>query len=265
MLCHVPQAARQIRRVIPTPKEQKMMKHIALLGLALMVVLAFGVVAAATASAEEIKLGLLFLPKEEGPVSIKGGGGKLIFSTPAGKLECEKTEIQSDPEKEQEKGTHITLIKVHWHLLTCKNGSLSCSSGEAEGKKDTNGEILILLDIHFVDLEEVGTKILHAGIAFIILNTKHEVGEIVLTCGVAKVLVKGAVLANLKASLTADATSGAAAVPVEEKLICHEKDELCKKIVKELPFLFNFKGTFEAATVEAESSIETGKMVLIDD
>jgi hypothetical protein len=245
------------------PKGGKIMKRIKLLGLVLMAVFAFGVVAAATASAAEP--GLLFLTGEEGPVSVSGSGGKAVLSTPAGKIECEKTETKSDPESEQEKGKHILLIKIHIHFLSCKNGSLSCSSGEEGGKKDTNGEILILIDLHLVNLEELGTKILHAGVAFIILNLKHEVGEIVITCGVAKVLVKGAVLGDLKASLTADVTSGTVALPIGSKLNCDEPDELCKKIVKELPFLANFKGTFEAATETAESSIETGKMVLIDD
>lgn len=235
------------------------MRRMRMFCVALLAVFAAGGALAAIASAEEgnVKPGLLFLPGEEGPISGKGKGGKSILKTATGRsISCESSEAQSDPESEQEKGTHITLIKVHSSLSGCKEGKLGCNT---EG--DPKEQILGLGDMHFVSLLE-GTK-LRPGVAGITLNAKHEEGTMLVKCGVGLIEVRGVGfgLATVS-SLTADVTSGTISSPTTLK--CDTNDELCKKL-EEKPLEVNFTGKFEAATTQGEGTIETSKMVVVDD
>lgn len=243
------------------------MRRIRLFGLTLLALFTFGVVVAATASAEEgnVAPGLLFLAGEEGPVSVTGKGGKATLNSAAGSIVCESTETKSDTEG-QEAGKHIELIRIHIHFLGCKNGKLACNS-EENGKADPKEQILILIDLHFVNWLNTETKKLEAGLEFIILNNKLE-NPLTIKCGIGLVEVRGSVGGLLKvASLTADITSGTVVLPISSTLVCDPLGvnfELCKKIL-EKPLEANFAGKFESATETAESSFELGKMVVVDD
>jgi len=263
--CEAQHGCSPVRRVNST--KEHIMGRIRLLGLALLATVALGTVVAGVAPAQEgnVKPGLLFLAGQEGPVAIKGAGGPLVFKSAAASLECSSTETKSDAESEQEKGTHIALIKVHVHLSGCKEGKVSCNS-EENGKADSKENVLVLADLHFVDLlvvQGAEDAKLEPGVMYVLLNN-HEENPIALKCGVAVVEFRGTIGGLLEViSLTADLTSGTLVLPTALK--CDKNDEGCKNVLEAKPFEVSFSGKFEAAQLLAKSSLETSKMVEVDD
>src|ERR1700704_6697454 len=120
------------------------MRRVKLLRLVLMAIFAFGVVIAATASAEEKEpAGLLFLPKEEGPVTLKAEGGEVGFSS-AGlkKVELKCTKVKASGESNAGEKLHITLGTLTLDFEGCKLGKLACSSENIKGEKDPKETVL---------------------------------------------------------------------------------------------------------------------------
>ena len=209
------------------------MRRVKLLGLALMAVFAFGVVIAATASAEEKEpAGLLFLPKEEGPVTLKGEGGEVKLSS-AGllKVTITCTKVKTEGTSNAGEKLHITLATLTIDYEGCTlNNKINCSSENIKGEKDPAKTILQIsvdTDLHFVSLESGGKLVKGVIIGLLELVEGAKKLDLTLNCGGVKVLILGAVFL--------EAAGGSATEEVKEVKIkdtplkCDEKDKLCKE------------------------------------
>src|ERR1700704_1320512 len=208
------------------------MRRVKLLRLVLMAIFAFGVVIAATASAEEKEpAGLLFLPKEEGPVTLKAEGGEVGFSS-AGlkKVELKCTKVKASGESNAGEKLHITLGTLTLDFEGCKLGKLACSSENIKGEKDPKETVLMAAvdtDVHFVSLEKEKKLVKGLLIGLLELVEGAKKLDVTLNCGGAKVLLLGAVFL--------EAAGGSATEEVKEVKIkdtplkCDEKDLLCKE------------------------------------
>jgi hypothetical protein len=209
------------------------MGRMKLLGLALMAVFAFGIVAAATASAEEKEpSGLLYLAGEEGPVIIKGTGKEVTLLTDGLlKTEIKCLTVKSEGELGKGEGTHSTLGTLTIDYEGCKlGGKIACSSENIKGEKDPKETILQVAgdtDAHAASLLN-GTKLV-AGliIGLLELVEGEKKLDLTLNCAGVKVLVLGSTFLEIqKASPTADVTE----VGISgTELKCDSADTLCAK------------------------------------
>jgi hypothetical protein len=208
------------------------MRRIKLLGLALMAVFAFGVLAAASALATE-PAGILFLPGEEAPVLIKGTGGAAKLNT-IGLLKTELVSKTITFEAEFGKGetSHATLGTVKVNFEGVKLGKIACSSENIKGEKAAK-EVVELTkpdtDGHTVSLLNGTTLVagLLIGLLELVEGKEPEKKlDLTINCGGVKVLVLGATFLEVqKASQTADVTEVAIA---STPLKCDSADTLCK-------------------------------------
>jgi hypothetical protein len=235
------------------------MRHLRMLGLMLLAALTLGVFAAATASATEP--GLLPLEKEVVEVKSATSTGGVILTAGANELVCSSLDATT---AKATAATHITLFnEVILTFLGCKEGTLGCRTENLKAEKDALETILILADLHIVNL--LNGTILEPGLAVIILdpNTK-EVGTVKLICGLAIVELKGVIKGKLKVgSLSADIEAGTFVFSAPEPK-CDTSDELCQKLAKEPP-LEKFAKVFETVTLSAEVPFTFSPMVLVDD
>jgi hypothetical protein len=206
------------------------MRRIKLLGLALMAVFAFGVLAAASALATE-PAGILYLPGQEGPVIVKGTGGAASLST-IGLLRpstISSTSVKFEAELGAKGDTHSTLGTVSVVFEGAKFGKLGCSSENIKGEKAAKETIVLTkedTDVHTVSLLNGST--LAAGLLIGLLELVEGAKKLDLTlnCGGTKILVLGATFFEVqKASASADVTEVAIA---STKLKCDSADTLCK-------------------------------------
>jgi hypothetical protein len=205
------------------------MRHVKLLGLALMAVFAFGVFAAASASATEPS-GLLYLSGEEGPVTIKGtGGGAELKTTGLLKTAINSTAIKFEAELGKGEGTHSTLGTTTVTFEGSKLGKIACSSENIKGEKAAKETIVLTkedTDVHTVSLLNGTTLVAGLLIGLLELVEGEKKLDLTLNCGGVKVLVLGATFLEVqKASQTADVTEVAIA---STKLKCDSADTLCK-------------------------------------
>lgn len=209
-----------------------------LLGFVLLALFVFGGALTATASAEEKEpAGLLYLPGEEGPVTIKGTGKEVILLTDGLlKVEIKCTEVKFEGEAGKGEGTHSTLGTGALEAKGCKLAlgakKVTCSSENIAGEKDPKEVVLFVKEdtaVHVVSL--LNGKVLLAGVLIGLLELVKEVKKLDLTwnCGGVKVLILGAVFFPiLKASPTAEVEKIEIAQNPEKNLTCDENDKLCK-------------------------------------
>src|ERR1700704_197341 len=126
------------------------MRRAKLLGLALIAIVAFGVVIAATASAEEKEpAGLLYLPKEEGPVLIKGEGKEaFVLSDGLLKVLLKCAAMKFEAEVGKGEGAHSALgtltIEFKGCALVIGEKKLACTSENQLGEKDAKETVLLV-------------------------------------------------------------------------------------------------------------------------
>jgi hypothetical protein len=208
------------------------MRSIKLLGLALMAVFAFGVVVAATASAEEKEpAGLLYLSGEEGPVKVNGAvvaAQELKVTGLKNEVALVGTEVSFEGELGKGEGTHSTLGTLTVTFKGVKKGKIACSSENAAGTKDAKEVVLLQAantDVHTVSLENAAGKLLPGLLVGLLEESKKD---LTINCGGVKVLVLGATFLEVKgASATADVTE-ITVLPLEGAK-CDKNDSLCTK------------------------------------
>lgn len=92
------------------------MRRVKLLGVALMAIFAFGVVVAASASAEEkAPAGILYLPGQSGAVTISGEGGEvriLSIGLLKHEIKCTNVKFTSTVGGGAGEETHATLSRI---------------------------------------------------------------------------------------------------------------------------------------------------------
>jgi hypothetical protein len=218
----------------PKPhKEQLDMRRIKLLGLALMAVFAFGIVVAASASAEEkepagiLCLGGIVCPTVVFKAAKQATVTKLLIDNLT-QIECKEiSSTTTFPEKENL--THLTLGEIEIDYEKCKRGEVGCRSENIAGVKDPAETILqvgIDTDVHTISLLN-GAKLL-AGLLIGLLELVEGAKKLDLTinCGGVKILVLGAVhLDVLKAEPTKDVKEVEITTTA---LTCDTADTLCK-------------------------------------
>jgi hypothetical protein len=154
------------------------MKRFRLLGVALLAFMALGVVGASVAAAENPEI--LPTPTTAAPlkftsVSDEGSAPVLQATKEAGKIKCKDLTNKGE-------FTSARLGKITIDFLgECESNKAKCKT---EG--DTTGTILVSGDIHLVDIEK-GTE-LRLGVVVTLEKA------LVITCGVVKDEVKGAVI-----------------------------------------------------------------------
>ena len=245
------------------------MKRLRLLVLMIMAVLSLGALAAASASATE--RGVLLLEGEKGPVTMKGEGpieAKLEVPGAPAPIVCKKLTLL-EVSLTAPGGTHFNLGKDGiLHFAGCKLGTeLACNSAG-----DEKEIILVLVDLHLINLEEVKAKetILRPGFALLILNAKKELGVLVLECGI-KIEVRGTAMgiveplnAKKEITLKEDVTD---ADLTATKVTCDKTEEkVCQALLEKDPLQANIGAGFVAATETTTPFLVTvSPMVLWDD
>ncbi len=234
------------------------MRRLRLLGLALVAILAPGVIACASALA--VEPGILFLAGEVAPVTYTASGGPIVYRPAGGgEIICQK---------EEEKGSLGTAGATHAILGTatidykeCKQvkekTEISCRSENTKGEKDPAGVFLATYDVHLIDVL-TATGVLEPGIAYILLEVEK------LVCGLAIIEVKGVFKGLvLVASLVNDGTVATLDfVAAGEK--CDSSDKLCEEL-NMLPAQIKVGKEFENVSLEGTLSVTFAKMVLFDD
>jgi hypothetical protein len=233
-------------------REGATMKHLRLLGIALLAIFALGAVAAATASA--LEPGLLYLEKGKGPFkfSVTGGGGHLAAG--ASTVKC--TKITGTGESKEEK--HVILGLGTLDFTGCKIEKAKVTSAcNSEG--DAKETILVPIDWHLINVLE--KEKLEPGIA--VLPLPLEGFHFVCAAGTVLVLVRGWFDGLI---LTTNLTTDIETAEVHFFLggeICD--DVLCKELLEKEPPEANITGTFEKATLEQLATITWSPDMLVDD
>jgi hypothetical protein len=202
-------------------------------GLALVAAFVFGLALAAAAGATEPS-GILYLPKQEGPVEVKGEGGPGSLTT-IGLLKvilsCKQTKFEGQIGKGE--GTHSTLGTATVDYTGCALGANQCSSENIAGEKDPEGTVLQVAedtDGHAAALLNTSNE-LEAGILVGLLELTKETKKLDLTisCGGVKALFLGLVL-----FLAKPLAGHSFSEDVEEVLVlptnlpCDKEDKLCQ-------------------------------------
>jgi hypothetical protein len=208
------------------------MRHVKLLGIALLAIFALGVVAAASASATEPS-GILYLPKQEGPVEVTGEGGLGTLTTIGllkVKIECEKTKFSGEIGKGE--GTHSTLGTLTVDYTKCKLGANQCQSENIAGEKDPEGTILQVAedtDVHLAALLNTSNE-LEPGILIGLLELVKETKKLDLTlnCAGVKALILGVALLLVKPLAGHSFSEDVEEVEIlPTNLPCDKEDKLC--------------------------------------
>ena len=147
------------------------MKRLRLFVLMIMAVLSLGALAAASASATE--RGVLLLEGEKGPVTLKGEGpitAELAVAGAPAAIICTKLTLL-EVSLTSPGGTHFNLGKDGiLHFAGCKIGEAACNT-----VGDEKEIILLLVDLHLINLEEVKGKETLLRPGFAVLNLKREI------------------------------------------------------------------------------------------
>ena len=145
------------------------MKRIRLIGLTLIAVLALGALAASSASAEGPEISPA--GTKEAPIKFEGinNGNTVLESTLGTKVTCKVAKA-----KGEFSSANLGLVLIDFE--GCESGGAKCNS-----PKDNAGVILVLLNMHLVDVLPTGT--LDLGVW---LEPKEELpgtGDLHFTCG----------------------------------------------------------------------------------
>jgi hypothetical protein len=192
-----------------------------------MAVFALGVVAAATALANEPS-GILYLPGEAGPVVIEGGAvAKSVLTVGTDKVVCE--DLVFEGELGNGEGSHSTLGFLEVEYTGCEEPvkKAKCRSENAKGEKDSAGTILLRpagTDLHTVSLEGAKGE-LAPGLLVGLLEVEKL--DLTINCGLVKVLVLGAQFLEVKGATEDEHVLVVEVVPTT--LACDKNDKLCKE------------------------------------
>jgi hypothetical protein len=202
------------------------MRHIKLLGLALLAVCAFGAALASAASA--INPGILFLTGETAPVTVKVANTALETSLtllPSGKkITC--TEFSAEGSIGKASETHSNLGELGVDYKGCESEKLKCASQNAAGEKDASGTILLAAkntDLHLVAL--LNGSALAPGILVGLLE--EGTTDLNFVCGLVKFKVLGAIFFEVQGTnLETEEHNSVKLEPTTKT--CDTADELCK-------------------------------------
>jgi hypothetical protein len=204
------------------------MRHIKLLGLALLAVCAFGAALASAASA--INPGVLFLTGETAPTTVTVANTPLVTSLtllPSGKqFTCTEFAAAGSIGKASE--THSNLGELGVDYKGCRSEQIKCTSQNAAGEKDASGTILLLAkntDLHLVALE-TAAKALVPGI---LVGFLEEGGtDLTIVCGLVKLRVLGAIFFEVQGTnLETEEHNSVKLEPTSKT--CDSADTLCKE------------------------------------
>jgi hypothetical protein len=202
-------------------------------GLALVAVFVFGLVLAAAAGATEPS-GILYLPKQEGPVIVSGEGGPGTLTTIGllkVSLKCEKIKFEGEHGKGE--GTHSTLGTLTADYTGCALGANKCESENIAGEKDPEGTVLQVAedtDGHSAALLNTSNE-LEAGILVGLLELVKETKKLDLTmnCSGVKALILGVLLFLAKPLAGHSFSEDVEEVEIlPTGLPCDKEDKLCK-------------------------------------
>jgi hypothetical protein len=203
------------------------MRHIKLLGLALLAVCAFGAALASAASA--INPGVLFLTGETAPVTVAVANTSLATSLinllPSGrKIKCTEFAAAGSIGKASE--THSNLGELGVDYKGCESEKLKCASQNAAGEKDASGTILLQAkntDLHLVAL--LNGSALVPGLLVGLLE--EGTTDLNFVCGLVKFKVLGAIFFEVQGTnLETEEHNSVKLEPTSKT--CDTADELCK-------------------------------------
>jgi hypothetical protein len=202
------------------------MRHIKLLGLALLAVCAFGAALASAASA--INPGILFLGTETAPTTVNVANGALVTSLtllPGGrKIKCTEFSAAGSIGKASE--THSNLGELGVDYKGCESEGLKCASQNAAGEKDASGTILLQAkntDLHLVAL--LNGSALVPGLLVGLLE--EGTTDLNFVCGLVKFKVLGAIFFEVQGTnLETEEHNSVKLEPTTKT--CDTADELCK-------------------------------------
>jgi hypothetical protein len=242
------------------------MKQLRLLGLMLMAVFALGSTVVASASASE--RGVLTL-KEAASVEATGEAkaNKGALTSSGKSIKCETLTINKILLTEPGK-THFNLSKdVDLSFNKCKSEGVACNS-EGDGKE----LILVLVDIHLVNLLDKAGGKLDPGFIALVLSPELTAAGVLILCGLLHITVKGATGGlieplNAKNEITLTEEVEKFGLIARPSVVCDKENEkVCEELLAGAPLLANFGAGFVAATEETELYTMTIKPdVLWDD
>lgn len=207
------------------------MRHIKLLGIALLAICAVSGTFVSVASA--VEAGILFLGTETAPVTLA------VANTPAAttltllpsKATVECTELAAEGTVGEAPQTHATLGSLRITYKGCKSSGLNCSSVNTKGEKDAAGTVLVVAedtDLHMVALLNGQTELL-GGILVGFLELEKKL-DLTIVCGGVKVKVLGATFLEVKGkNLIVEETGAVEVLPTH--LSCDTSDKLCKEVL----------------------------------
>jgi hypothetical protein len=250
------------------------MRRVKLLFFSALALMAFGTVGTTVASAADEgtpQVLCLVAGCQNLEGTLKGGASELV--TLSGKVISGETVEGTLKNCEAVAGTgekDILLCKdVPIDFTGVKSGGANCKT---EG--DAVGVVLVLLDLHMADEKSTG-GVLQPLLLFHILNSKLELLEVVITCGVLKVLVKGTIGCLALPGLVNIPTTQE--VEVLCKLLKKEKEgkkeidpetgtcEVLCELLEKNPFLANLGGGYEDAWMSIHAKGKLNKDIFIDD
>jgi hypothetical protein len=243
----------------------------------LLAIFALGAFAASVASAADEEPGILPLGAafaEEVKVKVTNEGRVTKLFTKEGGIgkviECKKVQINNGLLGKGEL-KHITLGTGLLWFRECSFNGLACLSINDKNEMDKEGEILVFVDIHLINVLKEST--LEPGVGFLILElpldeATKKPGPVKIECGIAKLEVKGFAKGLLLGTnaLVGDTTTASVDF-FKQGETCDTSDTLCKKLSEENPFLAKVVKVFENAEEETVEPvpIELSEMALVDD
>jgi hypothetical protein len=228
------------------------MRRLLVVGLALVAVLALGVTFVASAGAAE--RGFLLLSETKG-MTDSGSNAKDITTETAGKnsITCGKLSVLAISWTEPGP-THFNLAKdIDFHWTECKSGANECKT-----PGDVAGTLLLLMDMHLVNLLDKEAGKLVPGFFWLILNSALETRPVLVECGLLKIEVQGAPPGlieplNKKGEITLSEEVMDYDMQAKEKVVCDKENEkLCEELKEKHPFLMNFGAGFVASVMTSE-------------
>jgi hypothetical protein len=239
------------------------MHRFKLMGLALLAVLAFASVAAATASAEAPLV--LVLPGEKAAeLEYKGTGGEATLSDINGKtIIATKVKAAATFTAVAGKEADAELGKATLDFEGAKKEKVACRSENAKAEKDPVETILVVTGL-ITENEETTGKALQGALVNLLTET------LLINCGGVKEEVKGSVPCLVTPVLTEVAVGGTVEIKCAQEKgkqltgKCLESKAACEDLTKN-PFLANLGGGFVEAGEGVTVAGTFNKMVTLDD
>jgi hypothetical protein len=204
------------------------MRHIKLLGLALLAVSAFGAALASAASA--INPGVLFLTGETAPTAISVANTMVTTEfrvLPSNKtITCTELSAAGSIGGGTEAHSNLGTLGVTYKGCGIEKGAVKCASQTTAGVKDVSGTVLLQAantDLHLVAL--LNGSALASGILVGLLEESGT--DLTIVCGLVKFRFLGAIFFEVKGkNLETEETKSVELEPTSKT--CATADELCK-------------------------------------